>query len=228
MFNLGSSRQLHGRQTRFERDRFLAFIIGFVLLTGSAEARLTEAASSADAAAANPATGELLRLGPEGHALAKRAGVWDVTFTSWVKPGAPPITLTGLVAERRMIGPMLQEILHTIPRAAGKPFTRVDDLTFNRLEGRWEYMSMDTRAPDGLMTAWSVDRDSEKRISINFQPFATPAALPNVVGEFLRMEEIIIRRDADHEVKDQYFIPADGFGSKWLAIRYSYTRRVSR
>ena len=103
----------------------------------------------------------------------------------------------------------------------------MDDLTFNRLEGRWEYMSMDTRAPDGLMTGWSLDRDSEKRIFINFQPFATPVSVANVTGQFLRMEEIIIRRDADHEVKEQYFIPAGGVGNKWLAIRYGYTRRPS-
>jgi len=40
-----------------------------------------------------------------------------------------------------------------------------------------------------------------------------------------RMEQVIIRQDADHEVKDQYFTPADGTGTKWLAKRYSYVRR---
>ena len=43
----------------------------------------------------------------------------------------------------------------------------------------------------------------------------------------VRMEQIIIRQDADHEVKDQYFTLADGVDTKWLAKRYSYTRRPS-
>jgi hypothetical protein len=40
-----------------------------------------------------------------------------------------------------------------------------------------------------------------------------------------RMEQVIQRQDADHETKDQYFTPAGDAPAKWLAKRYSYTRR---
>ena len=170
---------------------------------------------------------DMLQLGPDGRELAKRAGLWDVTFTSWDKPGSAALTVTGLVAERQMIGPMLQETLHPGPGTSVPSFTRVDDLTFNRIEGRWDYMSMDTRVANGLMSAWSLDHDPGERIYVSFQPFATAGNGPGVSGQMWRMEQVMIREDADHDTKDQYFTPADGTGTKWLAKRYSYVRRAS-
>ena len=170
-------------------------------------------------------TARLNQLSSEGQALARRVGTWDVTFTNWAMPGAAPTVVTGLVAERRMIGPMLEEILQPAPDTAGDPFVRVDDLTFNRLEGRWQYMSMDSRVPFGLMTASSLDADSEQRIFVSFVPFATTGDGADASGQMFRMEQVIQRQDADHETKDQYFTPAGGTPFKWLAKRYSYTRR---
>ena len=209
-----------------ERRMILA-IAGLVLLPGFAAAQAAAPVNSdATPSTQENAAEKLLALGPEGQELAKRAGIWDATYTSWAKPGADPVTVTGLVAERQMIGPMLQEILRPAPGASGPSFTRVDDLTFNRIEGRWDYMSMDTRVANGLMSAWSLDHDPGERIFVSFQPFATAGSGPDVTGRMMRMEEIIIRQDADHDVKDQYFTPADGVGIKWLAKRYSYTRRL--
>jgi len=174
---------------------------------------------------ARTATESLNQPGPQGEALARGVGTWDVTFTNWDAPGAEPTTVTGLLAERRMIGPMLEEILRPAPDAGGTPFVRVDDLTFNRLEGRWQYMSMDSRVPFGLMTAASLDADPAQRVFVTFTPFATTGSGPVASGQMFRMEQVIQRQDADHETKDQYFTPADGASVKWLAKRYSYTRR---
>lgn len=195
-----------------------AAFIGTVL-TGTALAQ-TEVAQ-----AGMSANDRLIQLGPDGKALAQRAGTWDVAFTTWDMPGTAPVTTTGLVAEREMIGPMLQEKLHTVSGAPGPAWTRVDNLTFNRTEGRWDYMSMDSRAAAGLMSAWSLDHDPAERIFVSFLPFALAGNGPNVTGQMMRMEQIITATDADHETKDQYFTPADGIGTKWLSKRYSYTRR---
>ena len=183
--------------------------------------------AGAQAGSAEPRTPteRLNQPGPEGQAVARRVGTWDVTFTNWDAPGAQPTTVTGLVAERRMIGPMLEEILRPAPNAAGTPFVRVDDLTFNRLEGRWQYMSMDSRVPFGLMTAASLDADPEQRVFVTFTPFATTGNGAVASGQMFRMEQVMQRQDADHETKDQYFTPAGGAPAKWLAKRYSYTRR---
>lgn len=183
-------------------------------------------AATPPAGAAGPsANARLSALGPEALALATRAGTWDATLTSFSRSGGAPAVLTGLVAERQMIGPMLQEILRSVPGAPGPRFERVDDLTFNRLEGRWDYMSMDSGVPDGLMVAWSLDHDAGERIFVSFLPFATAGDGPEATGRMFRMEQVITRLDADHETKDQFFTPADGTGTKFLAKRYSYTRR---
>ena len=208
-----------------ECREFLA-IIALVLLPGvaAAQAAVPET-SNVTPVAGGTALEQMLALGPEGRALATRAGLWDVTFTSWSKSGAAPVTVNGLVADRRMIGPILQEVLHPASDTAGLSFTRIDYLTFNRLQGRWDYVSMDTRVPNGLMPAWSFDRGTEDQIVVTFQPFAVTGAGPEVRGQMLRMEQVITRQGPDHDVKDQYFILADGVGTKWLAKRYVYTRR---
>jgi hypothetical protein len=183
---------------------------------------VTARAASGDS---RTATERLNQPGPQAQALARRVGTWDVSFTAWDAPGAEPAVVTGLVAERRMIGPMLEETLRPAPDATGTPFVRVDDLTFNRLEGRWQYMSMDSRVPFGLMTAASLDADPEQRVFVSFVPFATTGGGPDASGQMFRMEQVIQRQDDDHETKDQYFTPAGGAAVKWLAKRYSYTRR---
>lgn len=193
-----------------------------VPLPGKAIAQTTTPSAGAAGASANA---RLSALGPEGQALATRAGTWDATLTSFSRFGGAPVVLSGLVAERQMIGPMLQEILRSVPGAPGPRFERVDDLTFNRLEGRWDYMSMDSSVPNGLMVAWSLDHDAGERIFVSFLPFATAGDGPEATGQMFRMEQVITRLDADHEAKDQFFTTSDGTGTKFLAKRYSYTRR---
>lgn len=215
------------------RLALLAATVGVVFLEGAAAeipmigSALAQIAPSAAAPGGLLANDRLVQLGPEGQALAKRAGTWDASFTSWDKPGAAPVTTGGLVAEREMIGPMLEERLHSAPEGSGPSWTRIDDITFNRTEGRWDYMSMDTRIAAGMMSAWSLDHDPAERIFVSFLPFSIPGEGSNVTGQMLRMEQVIIRQDDDHDVKDQYFTAADGVGTKWLAKRYSYVRRPS-
>lgn len=180
----------------------------------------------ANAADAHDVMDKLNEFGPQAKALVQRTGRWEVTITSWEGPGAAPVVVEGLLAERRMIGPMLEEVLHTVPGAPGASFSRADFLTFNRLEGRWQYMSMDSRVPDGMMTAYSLDPDPAERIFMSFLPFATPnIAGGTAVGQLWRMEQVITHPDANHEVKEQFFTAAGTTPVKWLGNRYSYTRR---
>ena len=86
-------------------------------------------------------------------------------------------------------------------------------------------MSMDSRVPFGLMTAASLDSDPAQRVFVAFTPFATTGSGPVASGQMFRMEQVIQRQDADHETKDQYFTAAGDAPAKWLAKRYSYTRR---
>ncbi len=182
----------------------------------------------ADSAAQTPppfdAGSRMMAIGPENGDMAKRVGAWTVTETVWDAPGAPPRVTKGLIAERRMVGSMIQETLHD-PADTKGTVLRMDYLSFNRVEGRWEYVSMDTRAAVGIMTAQSIGRGRAARIEVVFQPFALPGAGQDVSGQMLRMREEIVSDAADHDVKDQYFTLADGTGAEWLAHRYDYVLR---
>jgi hypothetical protein len=175
---------------------------------------------------ANSAAG-LNTFGPEADRLSRRSGLWDVVETVWDRPGGEPVTTSGLVAERVMPGSMLQEILRDPADMGHGAVARTDMLTYNRMEGRWDYVSFDTRAPVGLMPAWSNDAGADDAITLVFAPFAVPAPGGAAIGQLLRMEQVIRLSDDAHDVKDQYFTLADGSGTRWLAHRYAYRRRAA-
>lgn len=164
---------------------------------------------------------DLNASGTEGRMLAAQTGTWTVTETVWAKPGARPLVIDNLIAERRMIGNLLEE---TLIGPSNPTALRRDFLTFNRVEGRWEYMSFDTRAAVGMMTAQSHGPEINGTIELVFQPFAMPAS-GATTGQMLRMRQQIIRDGDDHLIKDQYFTLADGRGEEWLAHRYDARRR---
>ena len=201
-----------------ERRHLLWAALGPVLMPGMAKAQDSL-----------PAPTGLNEPGPENADMAGRAGLWDVTETVWDAPGAAPVVTTGLVAERRVIGSMLQEVLRPEADATGAHIARIDYLRYSRLEGRWDYVSMDARAPVGIMPAWSFDRGAPGRIDLTFQPFTVPfvgpGLAPQIVGQMLRMTETVNVLGPDRDTKEQYFLPANGSGTSWLAHKYEYRRR---
>ena len=173
-------------------------------------------------AQAAPAAKGINALGPENSQLAQRVGVWDVVETSWASPGAAP-TSKKVVAERKMIGSFLQEIIR--PRLGSPEVLRIDYLSFNRVEGRWKYVSMDTRAAVGLMPAASFGRGAKGRIDVTFEPFSAPDS-----GQLMQMNQVFVLQDANRDRKEQRFSVADGKGNAkvWLGHQYAYTRRPAR
>ena len=185
----------------------------------------------AQTAASNPApvapslSDRLNEAGPEARLLASRVGLWDVTETFWPGPAAAAVTSTGLVAERVMMGTLLQEFIRPPDDIARTEVKRTDLLCYNRLDGRWDYVSFDMRVPVGLMPASSGGRGDPGRIEVTFLPFAVVGIGDGGTGQMIRMRQEIIGQAADHDRKDQYFTLADGTGTEWLAHRYDYVRR---
>ncbi|CAA9257958.1 MAG: hypothetical protein AVDCRST_MAG95-2181 [uncultured Adhaeribacter sp.] len=173
-----------------------------------------------------PAAKRLNELGPKNSQLAQRVGTWDVTETVWETPGATPIS-NKFVAERKMIGSFLQEIIRPLPNSNIPDFQRIYYLSFNRVEGRWKYVSIDTRNPVGLMPAASFGPGEKGKFTLTFDPFALAGPGMNVAGQMLRMEEVISQQDANHDTGEEYFILADGSGKRWLAYKYDYVRRTT-
>jgi len=214
-----------------ERRHFLSAGLGSVLLPtlAVAQAQAPQAGGSNQLGhvplPAASAAERMNELGPENAAMAAYVGLWDVTETVWDKPGSSPVTTTGLVAERRMIGSYLQEFIRSASVTSGQDIKRIDYLSFQRVEGRWKYVSIEMRAPVGIMPAYSFDSGDAAGVVLVHDAFAITGGGSDVAGQMLRMNTVVTREGPDRDVKDQHFILADGTGTVWLAHRYAYTRR---
>jgi len=183
-------------------------------------------AGRSQAESPSPSAAERLNSpGPEAEELTRRAGTWDVVATFWPKAGAEPQITRHLIAQRSMIGSFLHEVMRPAPGSGTPDFQRIDYLGWNRVEGRWQYVSLDTRLPVGIMPASSFSRGEPGRIALHFEPIAFPGFGPEVEGRMLRSDLTIVRKGANHELKEQRFVAADGSGEPWLAARYEYTRK---
>jgi hypothetical protein len=228
-----SSTGEHGNIIMLQRRHVLGAALGSVLVPHLAAAQTPAAKAGGPgqlglgnvALPATSAAERLNELGPENAAMAAYAGLWDVTETVWNKPGGDPVTTTGLVAERRMIGSYLQEFIRPASDTSNQDIKRIDYLSFQRVEGRWKYVSIEMRAPVGIMPASSFDRGDAAGIVLVHDSFAITGGGSEVAGQMLRMNTIVTRDGPDRDVKNQHFILSDGTGTAWLAHRYAYSRR---
>ncbi len=182
-------------------------------------------ARAAGDVAAPSAVERMQAPGPEANELARRAGVWDVVSTFRLTPGAAPVVSRGVMAERKMVGLYLEEVMRPAPGSVGDDFRRIAYLTYSKVEGRWQYVSLDTRLPVGIMPATSFGQETNGALTFQFEPLAFVSSGSEVGGTMMRSNLVITRDSGDHEVSRQYFISADGTGREWLAVQYDYTRR---
>lgn len=168
------------------------------------------------------ANDQMLEPGPNAERLARRVGTWDVVMTLRPTPDADPIVVDGLVAEREMIGLYLQEVMRPAPGSNVPDFRRIEVLTYNRVEGRWQYVSMDTRAPIGLMPAKGFEDESGPEITVYFENSALAGFGPEFEGRLFRARHVTTEESPDRDVSRQYWTQAGG--EEWLAVQYEYTR----
>ncbi len=183
------------------------------------------AADPSSPAGAPSAAEQMSRPGPEETALSLQVGTWEVVASLWPAPDAQPIVSRGLVAQRSMIGRMLQEVMQPAPGSAVPDFRRLDYLDYDRVEGRWKYVSMDTRFPVSIMPAWSSGPAQGDSITLQFQPQAFVGFGSAVEGRFMISDMVVSTPAPDRVVKEQHVTMADGTGRRWLFVRYEYMRR---
>lgn len=200
-------------------SRFIA-IVAFL-----SPVAMASPASASDTTAIAPSAAQRMSVpGPQLQELARRTGTWCVTSTLQLTPDAVPIVATGIIAERTMVGSYLQEIMRPAPGSQVPDFRRVAYLTYFQVEGRWQYVSLDTRFPVGIMPAWSFEKESEGQITLEFAPLAFVGLGSQVEGQLVRSNFVIKRDSDDHELGQQYWTRADGTGRVWLAVVYEYSR----
>lgn len=194
----------------------LSITLALALVTAAGHHHTLDADPSAAARLNEP--------GAEARPLATDVGTWDVTATLKPTPDAKPMVQKA-IAERKLVGNYLQETMHPDAGSKDPPFTRIDYLTFDRVEGRWQYVSMDTRMPVGIMPATSFDRGTDKQITVEFAPLGFVGMGDKVEGTMLRSNMVITRDGADHQTKEQQWIASDGTGRRWTAVSYDYRRK---
>jgi hypothetical protein len=119
----------------------------------------------------------------------------------------------------------MEEVMHPDAGAKMPDFRRLAYQYFSRVEGRWQYVSMDTRFPVGIMPAYSFAKESDGKLTLEFASLAFVGLGPEVEGRMIRSNLEIARDSNDHEFVRQYWVQADGTARKWLAVEYEYTRR---
>ena len=195
------------------------------LALAAAFSALAFAGVQRSSAEGSTAAQRMSEAGPEQAMLEKQTGTWDVVASLWPAPGAPPIVARGIVAERTMVGSILQEKMQPAPGSQTPAFTRLDFLNFDRVEGRWKYVSMDTRFPVSIMPARSFGPAVDGKIDVQFEPQGFVGFGPEVEGRFMISDMTIPISATDHMLKEQHVMMADGTGKSWLFVRYEYTRR---
>jgi hypothetical protein len=160
--------------------------------------------------------------GSEAARLARQVGRWEVVMTIRPAPDAAPVVAKGLVAERAMIGLYFQEIMKPAPGSGLPDFQRIDYLTYDAVQARWEYVSIDTRAPIGIMFARGFGSDIGPEITVYFDNFANPGLAPGVGGS-VRARHVDKANGDDRHLKQQFWTRPGA--PEWLAVQYEYTRR---
>ncbi|MEO7767967.1 MAG: DUF1579 family protein [Ferruginibacter sp.] len=157
--------------------------------------------------------------------LTKKTGSWNVTMTLQPFINTPPQTVSGLEAERTMIGAFcMHEVMHPAKNAPMQLFERVSDLDYNRDADRWDYMSIDTRITGGIMYFTNFSRATDSIVSFILN-FTHPGFGPQLKdrGKDVKVKNVIIATGPNDEIVKQYWKLADG--EEWLAVQYDYTRK---
>lgn len=188
-------------------------------------ATLSPFAATAEKPATPSAAERMQQPGYEEEQLQQRTGTWTVKMTFRPTPDAKPIVTEQLVAERRMVGLYMEETMHPDAAADLPDFKRLAYQYYSRVEGRWQYVSMDTRFPVGIMPAYSFANEDNGKLTMIFESLAFVGLGKEVEGRMIRSNLEISRASNDHEFVRQFWVQADGTARQWPAVEYEYTRR---
>lgn len=179
-----------------------------------------------DPQAATPSAAERMQQpGYEEEQLQQRTGTWTVKMTFRPTPDAKPIVTEQLVADRKMVGLYMEETMHPDAGAKVPDFSRVAYQYYSRVEGRWQYVSLDTRFPVGIMPAYSFAGETDGKLTMVFESLAFVGLGKEVEGRMIRSNLEISRPSNSHEFVRQYWVQADGTARQWPAVEYEYTRK---
>lgn len=186
--------------------------------------------SSFLAAAFAATTGSTAVAQQAPQALQHMAGTWEVRQRMWPGPGAAAVDLPAAIARRQLIGgKYLEEVMEPIGGEATQSasFRRNAFLNYNAVTKRYEYTSLDTRAPQLMVeTSPRIDPQLDSgELKLQGGVFVAPewGSAKNVTFKYrLTIGSI---RDGKQTVR-LYLTPQSVLPKKeFLAFEYVYIRR---
>ena len=167
---------------------------------------------------------------PEPPLVRRMEGTWSVEQRMWPGAGADAVALPAAVARRRVVrGGFLEEVMEGIPGSADEPFTRVAYFHFNAVTRGYEYVSLDSRAPQ-MMTEMSHPEGptskmrEDQEISLEGGQFLAPR-WGNSTNVTFRYRLAIGGVVKDRQVVRLFLTPQSrDDGKEFLAFEYVYTR----
>lgn len=169
-------------------------------------------------AGAETASDRLAAPGPEHGWMVPLTGNWKVAMRVWPGPGAEPFEIPGMTADRAMIlgGRYLREVL------IGGDGTPVREATmgYNRLEGRFELVTVDSFEPGQMVY---VGRGDESAGTVSLFGESTEAGMgaePSGRKRDLRFDFVV--EDADTNVQ-RIHVRYPG-GEEYLFVEQRFTR----
>lgn len=174
------------------------------------------------------ATGALAQTAPA--LLQEMAGTWAVEQKMWTGPNTEATVLPASTAQRRLIdGKYLEETMQPRDSRAGTPdfFTRNAFLNYNAVTKQYEYVSIDTRAPQVMIERGLAADTSNNAKELRLQggTFLAPEWGPAKNVEFTYRLTISAIRDGRQTVS-LYLTPTAVQPKKeFLAFEYAYTRQ---
>lgn len=150
----------------------------------------------------------------EGHKLlGNMAGEWNVTVTSWMAPGAPPMSSTGTASNQWVLGGRAMEERFT-GSFMGQPFHGIGYTGYDNSRKLYWGTWMDNMST-GVMTSTGSTSDNGKTWKF------TATMTDPMTGKETTSEERITVADADHHTMEMWGSGPDGKVFKMMEIVYS-------
>jgi Protein of unknown function (DUF1579) len=163
--------------------------------------------------------------------IERMAGTWNVAEQMWPGPDAAAVTLPPAVARRRLVGgAFLQEVMEAASNAKADRFTRVAYLDYNAVDQQYEYVSLDTRAPQVMVEkTYALDARGaaagDGPLTLYGGSFVAPRWGAFVNAAF-RYRLVVGPVANGRQVVQLYLTPLAATPAReFLAFQYVYTRR---
>ncbi|MEO7223590.1 MAG: DUF1579 family protein [Devosia sp.] len=168
---------------------------------------------------AETASDRLAAPGPEHAWMEPLVGQWTVAMRVWPGAGAEPFDIPGMTANREMVlgGRYLHEVLVGSDGVAKREAT----LGFNRLDGRFELVTVDSFEPGQMVYLGRGDEAAESMSLFGESTEAGMGAEPTGRRRDLRFSIVVESADANVQ---RICVRYPG-GEEYLFVEQRFTRR---